>query len=337
MSRWRGVTSLFPGIGLSGVVAMAAWALERLEQSLSGSVWIDGLVLAIVLGTGIHTVCGLGAIFKSGIEFSSKVLLEIAVVLLGSSISLAVLAASGMVLIVGIAAVVMVSLALSYGIGRMLGLDERLAILVSCGNSICGNSAIVATAPVIGATSEDIAASIAFTAALGVIVVLVLPLAVPLLGMTGWQYGVLAGVSVYAVPQVIAATAPIGALSTQVGTLVKLVRVLMLGPVVLALGLKHGRKTALRPKLGQLVPWFILGFLVLMFMRSAGLLPEPALEPIRLVSNILTVISMAALGLSVDLRKVMASGGRVLCAGVLSISMLTILGLVLALSLSPVP
>jgi uncharacterized integral membrane protein (TIGR00698 family) len=112
-----------------------------------------------------------------------------------------------------------------------------MAILVACGNAICGNSAIAAVAPVIGAEAKDIAAAIAFTAVLGVLMVLGLPLFVPLAGMTDNQYGVLAGLTVYAVPQVLAATVPVSLLSTQVGTLVKLVRVLMLGPVVVVFSL----------------------------------------------------------------------------------------------------
>jgi uncharacterized membrane protein YadS len=110
-----------------------------------------------------------------------------------------------------------------------------MSILIACGNSICGNSAIAAVAPVIGADGDDIAASISFTAVLGVVVVLTLPLLVPILQLSLTQYGVLAGLTVYAVPQVLAATLPIGALSNQVGTVIKLVRVLMLGPVVLGL------------------------------------------------------------------------------------------------------
>src|SRR6185503_5950264 len=131
--------------------------------------------------------------------------------------------------------VVVVALGASYGLCRVLGLPKRMAVLVACGNSICGNSAIAAVAPVIGARGEDVASSIAFTAILGVIVVLALPLLVPLLALTDTQYGILAGLSVYAVPQVLAATMPVGMVSVQIGTLVKLLRVLMLGPVVLVL------------------------------------------------------------------------------------------------------
>ena len=90
-----------------------------------------------------------------------------------------------------------------------------MSVLIACGNSICGNSAIAAVAPMIGARAEDIASSIAFTAVLGVVVVLTLPLLVPMLDLSLTQYGVLAGLTVYAVPQVLAATLPIGALATR--------------------------------------------------------------------------------------------------------------------------
>src|SRR6185295_14484806 len=162
---------------------------------------------------------------------------------------------------------------------RALDLPRHMAILIACGNSICGNSAIAAVAPIIGAKPGDVASSIAFTAVLGVIVVLGLPLLVPILELSLTQYGTLAGLTVYAVPQVLAATLPIGELSNQVGTIVKLVRVLMLGPVVLGLALLMGRMRSASaapgerrwPPLRELVPWFIVGFLLLALVRSLGL------------------------------------------------------------------
>jgi uncharacterized integral membrane protein (TIGR00698 family) len=246
-----------------------------------------------------------------------------------------VVLAAGPSLLAGIAAVVALAIAASYGIGRALGLSRRMAMLVACGNSICGNSAIAAVAPVIGANGRDIAAAIAFTAVLGVLVVLALPLLVPAIGLTATQYGVLAGLTVYAVPQVLAATAPIGALSVQLGTLVKLVRVLMLGPVIMALSLWTGRHEAAanttagtrRPPLARLVPWFILGFLALATLRSLGLVPQAALGPLTVVANLLTVVSMAALGLGVDLRVLRRVGGRVTAAVTLSLLALIVISL----------
>jgi uncharacterized membrane protein YadS len=138
------------------------------------------------------------------------------------------------------------------------------------------------------------------------VVVLGLPLLVPILQLSLTQYGVLAGLTVYAVPQVLAATLPIVELSNQVGTVIKLVRVLMLGPVVLVFSLLAGRlQTASTrpaparrgPRLQELVPWFIVGFLVVLIVRSLGLIPQNLLPPITRAAAILTTIAMAALGL----------------------------------------
>lgn len=319
------VRQYIPGFFLSAAIAVLAVACESLQRAVLGWTALDGLVIAILLGILLHTAFGLGAAFRPGVDFSARTVLEIAIVLLGGTISAGAVLAIGPAMLGAVVLVVILALLSSYAIGRLLGLDRQLATLVACGNSICGNSAIMATAPVIRAPAQDVAASIAFTAALGVMVVLLLPLAFPLFGFSEWQYGVIAGLSVYAVPQVLAATVPVGVLSTQIGTLVKLIRVLMLGPVVLGLGLIQGRRGAAMLPLSMLVPWFVAGFLVMMGLRSFELLPGAALPALHTVSTYLTLISMAALGLSVDLRSVAASGGRVLAAGFFSI--LALIGL----------
>ena len=228
---------LSPGILLCIAITIVAIALQAVEVYFAGQTYLEALVLAILLGVAIRTAWTPANRFVPGIAFSAKFLLEVAVVMLGASVSVAIVLALGPILLVGIASVVAMALGSSFIICRMLGLPLRMAILIACGNSICGNSAIAAVAPVIGADGDDIAASISFTAVLGVVVVLTLPLLVPILQLSLTQYGVLAGLTVYAVPQVLAATLPIGALSNQVGTVIKLVRVLMLGPVVLGLSL----------------------------------------------------------------------------------------------------
>ncbi len=322
------LADLLPGLALCLAVTLAAIGLQGMEVHLFGRPWIESLVLAILVGTAVRTLWAPGSRFLRGIRFSAHTLLEVAVVLLGASVSARALLAAGPMLLFGIVAVVMVAIVSSYGIGRALGLPHKLATLVACGNSICGNSAIAATAPVIGADSHDVAASIAFTAVLGVAVVLLLPLLVPLMHLSPTQYGVLAGLTVYAVPQVIAATTPVAALSVQVGTLVKLIRVLMLGPVVLTLALGRG-KGGQRPALHRLVPWFIIGFLALMALRSFGAIPDLVLAPAASAATWLTVISMAALGLGVDIRVVRRAGGRVTAAVVLSLLLLGTISLAL--------
>lgn len=298
-----------------------------MERHLFAHPYVEALVLAILLGMVLRAFWTPLKRWQAGIAFSAKQLLELAVMLLGASISFAAIAASGITLLAAIAAAVVVALSVSFGLSRMLGLSTRLSILIACGNSICGNSAIAAVAPIIGADSDEIASSISFTAILGVMMVLGLPLLIPLLQLSATQYGILAGLTVYAVPQVLAATVPAGLVSTQVGTLVKLMRVLMLGPVVIGLSLiaprlRDGAKETAKVGFFRLVPWFILGFLALATLRSLAIIPVTVIGPLTTITGFLTVVSMAALGLGVDVRVLANVGGRVTAAVTLSLLLL---------------
>lgn len=242
--------SVLPGIVLCAAVTAVAISLQMAQESSFGHPYLEAIVIAILVGTAIRTFWTPGTRWRAGIAFSAKQLLEVAVALLGASITFSTIAGSGPILLVATVCVVILTIVISYAVSRSLGLSNRLAILVACGNSICGNSAIAAVAPLIGANSDEIASSIAFTAILGVIVVLGLPLLIPLFALSEVQYGILAGMTVYAVPQVLAATMPASLVSTQIGTVVKLVRVMMLGPVVASIAyLARGLRTdgAARP------------------------------------------------------------------------------------------
>ena len=331
------------GMALCALVTLIALTIQALEETLVGHPYVEAIVLAILLGTAIRTLWEPGGRWRAGIAFSAKQVLEVAVALLGASLSIAAIAASGAVLLVAIVTVVVLSLAVSFGISRSLGLPVRLSILIACGNSICGNSAIAAVAPVIGASTDDVASSISFTAVLGVIVVLGLPLLIPLLHLSETQYGVLAGMTVYAVPQVLAATMPAGLVSTQTGTLVKLIRVMMLGPVVaciavFARNLRGDRSSGVfeANSFFKTVPWFIVGFFALATLRSLSLIPDGAVFPLQRIASILTVMSMAALGLGVDLRVIGRVGGKVTAAVTLSLLFLLVVSLCLVRHIAPV-
>jgi uncharacterized integral membrane protein (TIGR00698 family) len=340
---------LLPGLLISLLVASLSVAIAAVETRVLGHPVIEALVVALLLGMALRLVWTPRAAYGPGIRFASKDVLEVAVLLLGVSVDLPLLMRAGPALALAIVGIVIVGLAIGVGIGRTFGLPAKLAILVACGNAICGNSAIAAVAPVIGADAEDVASSIAFTAILGVIVVLALPLVIGPLALSHYQYGVLAGLTVYAVPQVLAAAFPVSALSGEIATLVKLVRVLMLGPVVLFFAL-HARRARSRtavgdhslaydsrgrpaavagarsPSLASFVPWFIIGFLMLAAARVAGLIPPSWVAPTRLVSSYLTVLAMAGLGLSADVRAVARAGARVSAAVSASLLVLVALG-----------
>ena len=324
------IAPLLPGLGLAGFVALLAGALGFAQSHVFGTTGLDALILAMLLGMGARAICELPRAMQPGIRFASKTVLEAAIVLLGASIGAAEIVTLGGWTIVAILALVVASLGLSYALSRCLGLDRQLSALIACGNAICGSSAILACAPVVGATERQMASAIAFTSALGALLVLLLPMAAIQLDLDDRRYGIIAGMSVYAVPQVLAATAPISVLSAQLGTLVKLTRVLMLAPVLLIIAVLSGGAGRVRPPIRQVVPWFVAGFLLLIMLRLFGLFPVFLLEPSWQLSRLLTLIAMAALGLSVDIGELLAGSGRVLAAGLGSLILLVTLAFALS-------
>jgi len=309
----------------------------QLQTQLLGFTILDRLVLAILLGAVVRTTWALPTVLEPGITFAATPLLEIAIVLLGAAVDLPLLFRAGPALVIAIVGLVGIGLAGGYLIGRLFQLPPRLAALVATGNAICGNSAIAALAPVIGATTAEVTSAIAFTAVLGVGVVLGLPLLIAPLGLSDYQYGVLAGMSVYAVPQVLAATVPVSALAAQVGTLVKLVRVMMLGPVIVAVSFIRNRCASRPAPDGAMMaartahparplPWFLIGFLGLAALRTAGVIPEPIAGRLASASSFLTLVAMAGLGLGVDLRELRRAGPRISIAAAAAMLALVTLG-----------
>lgn len=340
----RGATrpSLWPGLALASLVALAAWAVAAIQTIRFGHAVVEALVVAIILGTLVRTTWPVPRAAEPGVRLAGKGLLELAVCLMGLSVDLPLLLEAGPALAVGVMVLVVVGLALSYLLGRAFGLPHKLAVLVACGNAICGNSAIAAVAPVIEADAEQVGSAIAFTAILGVAVVLGLPLLIAPLGLSFYQYGVLAGLTVYAVPQVLAAAFPVSVLSGQVGTLVKLIRVLMLGPVVLFFALRRSRTagrdsgavTTVSPRslvasFGLYIPWFIVGFLLLAAARSTGWVPDTSVRWAHQAATILTILAMAALGLGCDLRAILRAGAGIIATVVGSLIVLVALSVLL--------
>ncbi len=325
----RRFVALLPGLVAVVVVSAVSALLGFLETRAIGRPVVEPLVLAIIVGMAVRSAVRLPHSTDAGVRFAAKQVLEVSVVLLGASMDVPRLFASGPALALGIVGLVCSALALGYGIGRLSGLSPNLSVLVACGNAICGNSAIAAVAPVIAADREDVAASIALTAVLGVGVVLALPLLIPLLGYSNYQYGVFAGLTVYAIPQVLAASFAVSTLSGQVATAVKLARVLMLGPVVTFFAIRRHRASSSALSLRKLVPWFVLGFIVLAAFRSTDMISEGTQQAAKTLAVWLTVAAMAGLGLTVDLRSVKRVGRNVATAVVGALLVLMLLAFVL--------
>jgi uncharacterized membrane protein YadS len=155
---------------------------------------------------------------------------------------------------------------------------------------------------------------------------------IPVFSLEHYQYGVLAGMSVYAVPQVVAAAFPVSQLSGQVATLVKLLRVILLGPVVLAIALIYrarGLEGQNRRGITSYVPWFVMMFFAFAVLRSSGVLPDPISSGLKDASRWLTILAMAGLGFGVELLSVRQVGLRVGTAVVVSLLFMVALTLTL--------
>jgi uncharacterized integral membrane protein (TIGR00698 family) len=324
-ARWSSIPAsslLAPGLVAAVCVAALSVVIGWLQQASLRQVYVEPLVVALLLGIVLRNVGPAAPALTAGASFAAKQVLEVAVVVLGITLNFHQVLGAGINLVGLIVIVVGSAIGVSYLIGRSVGLAPRLAILVAVGNAICGNSAIAAVAPVIGAAKKDVASAIALTAVIGVCLVIGLPLLIPVLGLDDYQYGVLAGMSVYAVPQVVAAAFPVSQLAGQVATLVKLIRILLLGPVVLLFALgarRNGQAVEGRKGWSSYLPWFVAGFLVLALARNLGLLPDPMVGVARDVSGILMTVAMAGLGYGVHLADVRAVGPRVALAVVASL------------------
>ncbi len=309
------VRSYVPGLGLAAAVTLLALAVAELESLVIGYPLLEPLVLSLILGVVLRALWRPPASADPGIAFAAKQVLETAIVLIGFSLALGSIIHAGARLAIAILLCVTLAMGLGVGLGRLAGLPLKLSILIGVGNGICGNSAIAAVAPVIRARKQDVASAIALTAVLGIGVVLLLPLLIPVLALGDSQYGVVAGLSVYAVPQVLAATFPVSATAGQIASLVKLTRVLLLGPVVamFAVIFREDDEGQGRSSLtfSKLVPWFVIGFGIAVTLRSVGAVPAWLADILQETSRVLTAVAMAGLGLSVDVRSIRETGGRV--------------------------
>ena len=341
--RWLAwIRVRLPGLALAVGLAAAAWLAGAALDS-AGITVVEALVIALIAGMLIRLRWRPAVPFEPGLAYASKGLLELAIVLLGASLSFTDLGSAGLKLIGYVVLTVGVVLGAGIVMGERLGLGRRLSSLVAVGNAICGNSAIAAIAPVLRATRQEIASAIALTAALSVAVVLLLPLTAPIFGLTNAEYGVLAGLTVYAVPQVVAASFAVSTESGDIGSLVKLLRVLAIGPVVAGAAWLVARSamrqsggtiaTDAQPATGfrlrNAIPWFVSGFLIFALLRTVGVISAGAGDAIREVSRVLTIVAMAALGLTVDLSSVRRSG-RAVATLVLLLTVLSVtMGLIL--------
>jgi len=280
------------------------------------------MILAILIGIFFNNVVGTPVRAKSGVTFSLRKILRLAIILLGLQLTATQVAEVGSTGIAVIVLTLIATFVFTTWLGRLIGVERKLAQLIAAGTSICGASAVIATNTVTQAHDEDVAYAVACVTVFGSIAMFVYPLLPALLHLNPHGYGLWAGASIHEIAQVVAAAFQDGKQAGDFGTIAKLSRVMMLAPVVIALGLLaarraeqhgHGYVRAKPP-----MPWFVLGFIALVGVNSVVTVPVEAKTIIVMVTTFLLSMALAAMGLETDLRKLRAKGVRPFLLGLAS-------------------
>lgn len=312
-----------PGLALCVLVALGCVWL----RNATGIAVLNPVVLALVAGIALGAAVGRPDGLRPGIGFAAKPFLRAAIVLLGLQVTLGQLAGLGAAALLLALAVVGLTLPFTVWLGRRLGVDPALSQLIGAGTAICGASAVVAANQVARGRDEDVAYALAVITLCGTASLLAFPLLGEWLGLSARGYGLWAGAAIHEVVQAVGAAAAGGPEASQSGTVMKLARVVLLAPAVLALGLFVARRAEAGVAPRVPVPWFAFGFLGLVVLGSTGLLPPVAAEASRLVVPVMLAASVAALGISTDLRALRQRGIPPLLLGVASTAFITTLAL----------
>lgn len=307
---------LLPGVLVSVAVAAVATVIGRVLPLLGAP------VAAILLGVALSAPARTRPALGPGIRLAAGVVLQAAVVLLGAQLSLRRLAEVGASSLPVMLGTLAVCLAGAYVLGRALGIDADLRTLIGVGTAICGASAIAATSPVIKARGAAVAYAVTTIFCFNIAAVLVFPPLGHLLHLSQHSFGVFAGTAVNDTSSVVAAATTYGTKATDEAVVVKLTRTLLIIPICLVLGLltrhREGgggpRPSVLRQALG-LVPWFLVGFVVLAGVNSLGLVPAWADAPDRQAATFLICVALAGIGISTDVAALRRAGPRPLVLG----------------------
>ncbi|MER7703025.1 putative sulfate exporter family transporter [Kitasatospora sp. NPDC097605] len=308
-----------PGLLLAGLGVAAAFAVHQAVPA------VPRLTAAVVLGVAAAHLPGLRPVVRGvarpGLSTAGKRLMRVGIVLLGLKLSLGDVLGLGWATVAMVLAVVAATFAGTLWLGRRLGLPGDQPLLVATGYSICGASAIGAVSQAAGSDEEDVAASVALVTLCGTLAIAVLPLLQHPLGLDASGFGRWVGASVHDVGQVVATAQSGGAGALREAVLVKLMRVVLLAPLVagVAVAARRSRRradTAEAPgKRPPLVPLFVAGFLAMIALRTTGVLPERALSLAGDAQELLLAAALFGLGSAVHLPTMVRTGGRIALLG----------------------
>lgn len=322
-----GKDSLLPGLSLVVSVSVLVLLVEPYIPLL------NGVLLAILAGVVIRNTCKIPKAMEPGIRFTIKMLLKVAIVLMGASLNFATILSIGGQSLALIAILVSVSIPLTLYLGKMFNSNEKLSILIGVGTAICGASAIIATGPAIEAEEEDISLAIATIFIFNAAALVIYPFLGTLFAMSDPVFGTWVGSAVHDTTSVIATGMSFSNKAGEIAVIVKLTRTLFLIPVLITMGLYASRRSEDKKSktlgLQKAFPWFIVLFLVMAVLNTASLFPPEMLEKLGILVKFLILWVMVAVGMGVDIRRIRSVGLNFLTVGLLSSVIVAILSLLL--------
>lgn len=313
------------GLLLCLVIAVPSWFLGKMFPVIGGA------VIAIVAGMVTTVFWKDKNSFAPGITFTSKKILQWAVVLLGLGMDLGVVFQTGKQSLPIIVCTITTSLVLSFVLHKAMDIPSKISTLVGVGSSICGGSAIAATAPVIDADDEEVAQAISVIFFFNVLAAILFPIFGQMIGLdttSGEAFGVFAGTAVNDTSSVTAAASTwdsmwgLGSQTLDKAVTVKLTRTLAIIPITLVLAFLRTRKASEngenKVSMKQIFPFFILYFIAASVITTVAVqsgISANVFAPVKELSKFFIVLAMAAIGLNTDIVKLVKTGGKPLVMG----------------------
>ncbi len=331
---WNRGKLIAPGLGVALVIAVGATALSASTPQVVGPV-----LIAVLLGLGLGNLTTPSASLSPGLSVATTRVLRIGVVLLGARLALGDVLSLGS-LALGIAVVCMSVAFLTVALlARLLRVPTRLAVLLGVGTAVCGNSAIMATAPVIDAEDQEIGFAVGTITVFGTVALLIFPVVGRLLAMPEEVFGFWAGLSINDTSQVVAAGAAYSPRALEVATVVKLVRNALMAPLIVLIAwwsIRNRDRTVQkddgesRSAALKAFPIFVLGFIAVAALSSFGVISERVSAAMSSTSSFLIVVAIAAVGVTTRLTEMRAAGLRAALVAFGAAVVLALLGLVFA-------
>ena len=295
----------FPGVAVASAVALAAsFIAERYGA--------PAMLMGLLLGMAFHFLNETPRV-GPGLELVAVKALRMGVALLGLRITLADVASLGWTPILLVISAVLATLLFGVVLARVLGCDRQLGVLTGGSVAICGASAAMAISSVLPKepdTQRQTLFTIIGVTSLGTVAMVLYPIIGDVLRFKEKEMGIFIGATIHDVAQVVGAGYSVSPATGDLGTFIKLLRVAMLVPVVLMIGIIFRNKAsavANREK-APAIPLFLIGFIVLFALNSSGLVPEGLGQPIARLGPVLLLLAIAALGIRTSMQEVMTIG-----------------------------